>query len=48
MIRFCEVTNETLTTAMDYDISTLFYIVSYDVMRQKEYQKNLKNINRIR
>lgn len=29
---------------MDYDISTLFYIVSYEVIKTKEQEKQIKRM----
>lgn len=44
ILKFCEVTNHTFEEAMGYDISTLFYIVSYEVMKAKEQEKQIKQI----
>ena len=41
-----EVTNETLTSVMEYDISTVFYIVSYEVLKAKEQEKQIKQMQR--
>jgi hypothetical protein len=40
------VTNETLTSVMEYDISTVFYIVSYEVLKAKEQEKQIKQMQR--
>ena len=44
VLRFCEVTNETFTEAMNYDVNTLFYIVSYEILKQKEQEKQIKRM----
>ena len=31
---------------MDYDVSTLFYIVSYEVIKMKEQEKQIKQMQR--
>lgn len=31
---------------MNYDISTLFYIVSYEVLKAKEQEKQIKQMQR--
>lgn len=31
---------------MNYDVSTLFYIVSYEVIKMKEQEKQIKQIQR--
>lgn len=33
---------------MLYDVSTLFYIVSYEVIKQKEQEKQIKQMQRRR
>lgn len=45
-MKFIEVTNETFTTVMDYDISTVFYVVSYEVIRMKEQEKQMKRLQK--
>lgn len=44
ILKFCEVTNHNLEEAMDYDISLLFYIVSYEILKAKEQEKQIKRI----
>ena len=39
-------TNHTLEEAMNYDVSTLFYIVSYEVIKAREQEKQIKQIQR--
>lgn len=46
ILKFCEVTNHNFEEAMTYDVSTLFYIVSYEVMKAKEQEKQIKQIQR--
>ena len=43
---FIEVTNHTLEEAMNYDISTLFYIVSYQVMVNKKKEEMIKKMQK--
>jgi hypothetical protein len=40
------VTNHTFEEAMGYDVSTLFYIVSYEVVKIKEQEKQIKQLQR--
>lgn len=44
ILKFCQVTNETFTSALEYDISTLFYIVSYEVLKSREQEKQIKQM----
>lgn len=41
-----EITNETFTDILNYDISTVFYLVSYEVMKNKEQEKQIKRLQR--
>lgn len=43
---FCEISNHTLEQAMEYDVSTLFYFVSYEVQRRKKQADDMKRQNR--
>ena len=44
ILKFIEVTNETFSSVMDYDISTVFYIVSYEVIKAKNQEKQIKKL----
>lgn len=44
ILKYCEVTNETLTDVMKESINLVFYIVSYEVVKAKEQEKQLKSI----
>ena len=44
ILKFCEVTNHTFEQAMDYDVSTLFYIVSYEVLKIREQEKQIRRM----
>ena len=39
-------TNHNFEEAMQYDVSTLFYIVTYRVLQLKEQEKRLKEAQR--
>ena len=45
-MKFIEVTNHTFSEAMEYDVSTLFYIVSYEVIKAKEQEKQIKQLQK--
>lgn len=45
-MKFVEVTNHTFAEAMEYDVSTLFYIVSYEVIKAKEQEKQIKQLQK--
>lgn len=45
-MKFVEVTNHTFEEALEYDISTLFYIVSYQVILSKEQEKQIKQLQK--
>lgn len=45
-MKFVEVTNHTFEEALNYDISTLFYIVSYEVIKAKEQEKQIKKLQK--
>lgn len=47
-MKFIEVTNHTFAEAMEYDVSTVFYIVSYQVVKQKEQEKMIKQLQKRR
>ena len=44
ILKFCEVTNETFTAALEYEVTTLFYIVSYEVLKAREQEKQIKKM----
>ena len=44
LLKYCEVTNETLTDVMNESINLIFYIVSYEVLKAKEQERQLKQI----
>lgn len=44
VLKYCEVTNETLTNALLENVNTLFYIVTYEVLKAKEQERILKEI----
>lgn len=44
ILKYCEVTNETITSVMNESVSFVFYIVSYEVLKAKEQEKQLKQI----
>ena len=46
VIVFCEVTNHNFEEAMNYDVSTLFYIVSYKVWMNKQQEKMIKQMQK--
>ena len=46
VLKFCEVTNHNFEEALNYDVSTLFYIVSYEVVKIKEQEKQIKQMQR--
>ena len=43
---FIEATNHTLEEAMNYDVATLFYIVSYQVMVNKKKEEIIKKMQK--
>ena len=43
---FCEVTNHTFEEALNYDVATLFYIVSYQVMVNKKKEEMIKKMQK--
>ena len=43
---FIEVTNHTLEEAMNYDVATLFYIVSYKVQLNKKQEELIKKMQK--
>ena len=43
---FIEVTNHNLEEAMNYDVATLFYIVSYQVMVNKKKEEMIKKMQK--
>ena len=46
ILEFCNATNHTFEEAMTYDVSTLFYIVTYQVLRLREQEKRLKEASK--
>ena len=46
VLKYCEVTNETITDVMNESVNFVFYIVSYEVLKAKEQEKQLKQIRR--
>ena len=46
ILKYCEVTNETITDVMNESVNFVFYIVSYEVLKAKEQEKQLKQIRR--
>lgn len=50
ILKYCEVTNETITNVMNESVNFVFYIVSFEILKAKEQEKQLKairNKNRI-
>lgn len=43
---FIEVTNHALEEAMNYDVATLFYVVSYQVMVNKKKEEMIKKMQK--
>lgn len=44
LLKYCEVTNETITSVMNESVNFVFYIVSYEILKAKEQEKQLKQI----
>lgn len=44
ILKYCEVSNETITSVMNESVSFVFYIVSYEILKAKEQEKQLKQI----
>lgn len=44
ILKYCEVTNETITSAFKESVNFVFYIVSYEVLKSKEQERQLKQI----
>lgn len=44
ILKYCEVTNETISNVMNESINLVLYIVSYEVLKAKEQEKQLKQI----
>lgn len=44
ILKYCEVANETITSVMNESVSFVFYIVSYEILKAKEQEKQLKQI----
>lgn len=44
VLKYCEVTNETISDVMNESVNFVFYIVSYEVLKAKEQEKQLKQI----
>lgn len=44
VLKYCDVTNETISDVMNESVNFVFYIVSYEVLKAKEQEKQLKRI----
>lgn len=44
VLKYCEVTNETITNVMNESVNMVFYIVSYEILKAKEQERQLKEI----
>lgn len=44
LLKYCEVTNETISNVMNESINFVLYIVSYEVLKAKEQERQLKQI----
>ena len=44
VLKFCEVTNHTLTETLEMDVNTVFYIVSYEILKIKKQEKEIKRM----
>ena len=42
ILKYCEVTNETITSVMNESVSFVFYIVSYEILESKRTRKATK------
>lgn len=44
ILKYCEVTNETISNVMNESVNFVFYVVTYEVLKAKEQEKQLKQI----
>lgn len=44
ILKYCEVTNEKFSDVMNESINLVFYIVSYEILRLNEQERQLKAI----
>lgn len=44
ILKYCEVTNETITNVMNESVNFVFYIVSFEILKAREQEKQLKAI----
>lgn len=44
VLKYCEVTNERLTDVMKESVNLVFYIVTFEILKAKEQERQLKNI----
>lgn len=44
ILKYCETANETITNVMLESVNFVFYIVSYEILKAKEQEKQLKAI----
>ena len=44
ILMYCNLTNEKITDALEMDVSFIFYIVSYEILRRKQEKKELDRI----
>lgn len=44
ILKYCEVTNETISNVMNESVNMVFYIVSYEILKAKEQERQLKSI----
>jgi hypothetical protein len=44
ILKYCEVTNETISAVMNESINFVFYVVTYEVLKAKEQERQLKLI----
>ena len=42
VLKYCEVTNETISNVMNEGVNMVFYIVSYEILKAKEARKTIK------
>lgn len=43
---YCEITNEKITDALQEDVSFIFYIASYEILRRKEEKKEMDKLRK--
>jgi hypothetical protein len=44
VLKYCEVTNETISNVMNEGVNMVFYIVTYEILKAKEQERQLKEI----